>query len=161
MVAPALQQMWVLISSLTGLRFLCVFSAQIKKPKAESLIPMGKSDSAPNPYAEKSHMLVKRSYLLLLAIPMVICGCSQADYQYPSSQGSASSYRMHEYVRSTQSGLATTLLMSPNDPLPTDKSLIDQNIQAYERRGYDAKKAERCAREDFISATGRFPSSGF
>ena len=69
-----------------------------------------------------------------------------------------SQQRMWQYSHAVQSGQASSLLDSPNDPLPSDQSLISQSKANYILRGYDPKKAEQCAKDDFISAEGRFPN---
>jgi hypothetical protein len=39
--------------------------------------------------------------------------------------------------------------------------MIAKSKAEYIRRGFDAQKADQCAKQDFTSATGRFPNPSF
>jgi len=74
---------------------------------------------------------------------------------------SASQIRTRQYSHGLQSGQASSLLETPNDPPLSDQALISQSKANYIQRGYDPRKAEQCAMNDFTSATGRFPNPSF
>lgn len=102
--------------------------------------------------------------LLVVLGSMVISGCGNMPLkQSPSNLGtmSDSQQRMWQYSHDVQSRQASSLLDSPKDPPPSDQALINQTKANYIQRGYDPKKAEQCAKDDFISATGRTPTNSF
>ena len=105
--------------------------------------------------------IVKLPHIILIVICAAFYGCTELPLPSSTTNSPATSDRMFAYVRSTKCASATTLLMSPNDPMPTDKSLIEENKRAYQQRGFDAKRAEQCARDDFTAETGRSPNSGY
>jgi uncharacterized protein YceK len=109
-------------------------------------------------------MRIKVCLWVLVATGIVLSGCSDVPAKQSSNalgSMSDSQQRMWQYTHAMQSGQASSLLDSPNDPPPSDQSLISQSKANYIQRGYDPKKAEQCAKEDFISATGRTPTSSF
>ena len=73
----------------------------------------------------------------------------------PSGVTEASQIRTWQYSHALQSGLASSLLDTPNDPPLSDQAMIAKSKEEYIRRGFDTKKAEQCAQQDFTSATGR------
>jgi len=102
---------------------------------------------------------------LLLALGSVgLSGCRDLpSKQSPKTPGTMldSQIRTWQYSHVLQSGQASSLLETPNDPPLSDQALISQSKANYIQRGYDPKKAEQCAMDDFTSATGRFPNPSF
>lgn len=97
----------------------------------------------------------------LVATYIGLSGCADLPSNHaPASPGamSESQLRTWQYSHVLQSGQASSLLDTPNDPPLSDQDLIAQSKANYIQRGYDPKKAEQCAKQDFTSATGRFPN---
>ena len=101
-------------------------------------------------------------FCLLLALGCVgLSGCSDTALHSSPGVMSASQIRTWQYSHVLQSGQASSLLDTPNDPPLSDQALISQSKANYIQRGYDPKKAQQCAFDDFTSATGRFPNPSY
>jgi len=74
---------------------------------------------------------------------------------------SDSQLRSWQYSHALQSGQASSLLDTPNDPPLSDQAMIAKSKEEYIRRGFDAQKANQCAKQDFTSATGRTPNPSY
>jgi hypothetical protein len=74
---------------------------------------------------------------------------------------SDSQLRSWQYSHALKSGQASSLLDTPNDPPLSDQDLISQSKANYIERGYDPKKAQQCAMDDFTSAIGRTPNPSY
>ncbi len=97
----------------------------------------------------------------LVATGMGLSGCADLSSNNPSpatNGNSASQIRTWQYSHALQSRQASSLLDTPNDPPLSDQAMIAKSKEEYIRRGFDAQKAEQCAKQDFTSATGRFPN---
>lgn len=106
-------------------------------------------------------MRIHVSLWVLVATGIVLSGCADIRSHQVTTARSAmsdSQLRSWQYSRSVQGAQASSLLDTPNDPPLSDQSLIAKSKEEYIRRGFDAQKAEQCAKEDFISATGRTPN---
>lgn len=101
---------------------------------------------------------------VLVAAGIVLSGCADLPSNHSSGAtngNAASQIRTWQYSHALQSGQASSLLDTPNNPPPSDQAMIAKSKEEYIRRGYDPKRAEQCAKEDFTSATGRFPNPSF
>jgi hypothetical protein len=101
---------------------------------------------------------------VIVASGIGLSGCTDLPANRPSpatSHDTTSQVRTWQYSHALQSRRASTLLDSPNDPSLSDQDLLAQAKADYIRRGFDPKKAEQGAKEDFISATGRNPNPAF
>jgi len=98
---------------------------------------------------------------VLVAAGIVLSGCADIPSNHATTVRGAvsdSQLRSWQYSHALQSGQASSLLDTPNDPPLSDQDLISQSKANYIQRGYDPKKAQQCAMADFTSTTGRTPN---
>lgn len=97
----------------------------------------------------------------LVATGIGLSGCADLPSNHSSAAtngNAASQIRTWQYSHALQSGQASSLLDSPNDPPLSDQAMIAKSKEEYIRRGFDAQKADQCAKQDFTSAAGRTPN---
>ncbi|GEM_PF-1895758 len=101
---------------------------------------------------------------VLMASGIALSGCADIPSNPATTARGAvsdSQLRSWQYSHALQSGQASSLLDTPNDPPLSDQAMIAKSKEEYIRRGFDAQKANQCAKQDFTSATGRTPNPSY